>query len=191
MVYDNSVNSLEIIASELNQGDCNLSRSPVFSFPSPKRGGRSVLSLLNRYFDEQTWRFYSPSKGKKVGENQNKLACGMHLPATTLTRKNEVLKKYLEIILLQVDYSFGGFFKWETIVLPPPSLSTNTPGWRYLGPKLYTHGQQQLGLGLLHKTSNFMAKTELLWIHLGLNSFCYRQVTNILQVTEMPHLLCV
>lgn len=34
-------------------------------------------------------------ESKKVGENLNKLACGVHLPAVALTHKNELLK-YIE-----------------------------------------------------------------------------------------------
>lgn len=65
IVYDKSVNSLEIIASELSQGDCNPSRGCVFSFGTPKRGGRSVLTPLNLYFEKQIW-WFSTSTPKAV-----------------------------------------------------------------------------------------------------------------------------
>lgn len=206
MVYDKSVNSSEIIASELNQGDCNLSHSSIFLFGSPRREGRSVLTLLNLYFEEQIWWFFlSFTKGGKVGGNQNKLVCCMYPPAAALTHKNEFVKNIFKDIILLTKCGFRLLFIFsleiaialldmKSVHLLPPPLSTNTPGCRLRSLALHTRstplGSVMLELGLLHKTSDFMAQIELC-TQGELSSFRYRQVTNILEVKEKPHLVCV
>lgn len=57
MVYDKNVNSLEIIAFELDQGSSNLkSYLHPFIWHSQERASRIVVTLLRFHFERKSWR---------------------------------------------------------------------------------------------------------------------------------------
>lgn len=88
--------------------------------------------------------FHFYTKGGKVGENWNKVArCG-YPPAVASTHKNELMKIHLKWWISSQSAFLGYFYlrleiarallDMKSVLLPPPPLSTSTPGCRFRFP---------------------------------------------------------
>lgn len=88
--------------------------------------------------------FHFSTKGGKVGENWNKVACCGYPPAVASTQKNELIKIHLKWWISSQSALLGYFYlrleiarallDMKSVLLPPPPLSTSTPGCRFRFP---------------------------------------------------------